>query len=203
MGHGGTGALPVCARARALAWARQGRGGSRRHPPTHTGQSQGATTAAPQEPSSATTLPGACALGVYVRACVGLMPAGGGRVRSRESYNNIANWLADARSLASPDIVIILVGNKVDLERDRQVRRPPPSPPTRTHNNTTPQHHRLGPHDSTTRALSATSDESQHKGPLRLYTTSAECLSIHTHTHTNDLRRVQGLGQRLWTQRCG
>ena len=42
-------------------------------------------------------------------------------VCSRESYNNVANWLADARSLASPDIVIILVGNKGDLERDRQV----------------------------------------------------------------------------------
>jgi len=40
---------------------------------------------------------------------------------SRESFNNVAAWLADARSLASSDIVIILVGNKTDLERDRQV----------------------------------------------------------------------------------
>lgn len=41
-------------------------------------------------------------------------------ITNRESYNNISTWLADARSLANPDIVIILVGNKADLE-DREV----------------------------------------------------------------------------------
>ena len=40
---------------------------------------------------------------------------------SRESFNSLTQWLSDARTLASPDIVIILVGNKVDLEKDRQV----------------------------------------------------------------------------------
>jgi len=40
---------------------------------------------------------------------------------SRESYNAVANWLSDARSLASPNIVIILCGNKKDLEDQRQV----------------------------------------------------------------------------------
>ncbi len=40
---------------------------------------------------------------------------------SRESYNAVANWLSDARSLASPNIVIILCGNKKDLEEQRQV----------------------------------------------------------------------------------
>jgi len=40
---------------------------------------------------------------------------------SRESYNAIANWLSDARSLASPNIVIILCGNKKDLDDQRQV----------------------------------------------------------------------------------
>ena len=37
-------------------------------------------------------------------------------VCSRESYNALTNWLTDARTMASPDIVIVLVGNKKDLE---------------------------------------------------------------------------------------
>jgi len=40
---------------------------------------------------------------------------------SRDSYNHISSWLSDARSLANPDIVIILVGNKSDLEAEREV----------------------------------------------------------------------------------
>ncbi|CAF4651783.1 unnamed protein product, partial [Rotaria magnacalcarata] len=35
--------------------------------------------------------------------------------------NAVANWLSDARSLASSNIVIILCGNKKDLEDQRQV----------------------------------------------------------------------------------
>ena len=42
-------------------------------------------------------------------------------VSSRESFNNLANWLTDARTLASPAIIIILVGNKKDLEEEREV----------------------------------------------------------------------------------
>lgn len=42
-------------------------------------------------------------------------------VASRETYNALTNWLTDARTLASPDIVIVLVGNKKDLESDREV----------------------------------------------------------------------------------
>ena len=41
---------------------------------------------------------------------------------SRESYNAVANWLTDARTLASANIVIILCGNKKDLEDQRQVQ---------------------------------------------------------------------------------
>ncbi len=37
-------------------------------------------------------------------------------ISSRETFNALANWLTDARSLAGPDIVIVLVGNKKDLE---------------------------------------------------------------------------------------
>ena len=40
---------------------------------------------------------------------------------SRESYNHILNWLVDARTLARPDISIILVGNKCDLKESRAV----------------------------------------------------------------------------------
>jgi len=41
-------------------------------------------------------------------------------VTSRESYNHIATWLSDARALSNTDIVIMLVGNKIDLP-ERQV----------------------------------------------------------------------------------
>lgn len=40
---------------------------------------------------------------------------------SRETYNALSNWLTDARTLASPNIVIILCGNKKDLDADREV----------------------------------------------------------------------------------
>lgn len=42
-------------------------------------------------------------------------------ITNRESFNALTNWLTDARNLASPNLVIILVGNKKDLEEDREV----------------------------------------------------------------------------------
>lgn len=42
-------------------------------------------------------------------------------IANRESYNAITNWLTDVRTLASPNIVIILCGNKKDLDDQRQV----------------------------------------------------------------------------------
>uniref|UniRef100_A0A1A8JL70 RAB4B, member RAS oncogene family n=1 Tax=Nothobranchius kuhntae TaxID=321403 RepID=A0A1A8JL70_NOTKU len=42
-------------------------------------------------------------------------------ITSRETYNTLTNWLTDARTLASPNIVIILCGNKKDLDADREV----------------------------------------------------------------------------------
>ncbi|ESN93845.1 hypothetical protein HELRODRAFT_186059 [Helobdella robusta] len=42
-------------------------------------------------------------------------------ISSRETFNSLVNWLSDARTLASPNIVIILVGNKKDLEAEREV----------------------------------------------------------------------------------
>ena len=43
------------------------------------------------------------------------------KIFSRETYNTLTTWLTDARTLASPNIVIILVGNKRDLDADREV----------------------------------------------------------------------------------
>ncbi|KAI8447789.1 P-loop containing nucleoside triphosphate hydrolase protein [Phakopsora pachyrhizi] len=43
-------------------------------------------------------------------------------ITNRSTFNSLSSWLADARSLASPDLAVVLVGNKVDLEEDsRQV----------------------------------------------------------------------------------
>lgn len=42
-------------------------------------------------------------------------------ITSRDSFNALANWLRDARTLASPNIVILLVGNKKDMEESREV----------------------------------------------------------------------------------
>ncbi|XP_023393641.1 ras-related protein Rab-4B isoform X3 [Pteropus alecto] len=39
----------------------------------------------------------------------------------RETYNSLAAWLTDARTLASPNIVVILCGNKKDLDPEREV----------------------------------------------------------------------------------
>lgn len=42
-------------------------------------------------------------------------------ITKRESFSNLSRWLADARALASPQLVVVLVGNKSDLEEDREV----------------------------------------------------------------------------------
>ncbi|XP_063241184.1 ras-related protein Rab-4B isoform X1 [Bacillus rossius redtenbacheri] len=42
-------------------------------------------------------------------------------IANRESFNALGNWLSDARTLASPNIVILLVGNKRDLDAEREV----------------------------------------------------------------------------------
>jgi Ras-related protein Rab-4B len=42
-------------------------------------------------------------------------------VTSRETYNKVSSWVSDARTLANPDIAIVLVGNKIDLAAEREV----------------------------------------------------------------------------------
>lgn len=42
-------------------------------------------------------------------------------VKNRDSYNSVGAWLSDTRSLASPNISVVLVGNKTDLADQREV----------------------------------------------------------------------------------
>ncbi|KAH9950380.1 ras-domain-containing protein [Amylocystis lapponica] len=42
-------------------------------------------------------------------------------ITSRASFANLSRWLADARALASPHLVTVLVGNKSDRDEDREV----------------------------------------------------------------------------------
>lgn len=41
--------------------------------------------------------------------------------RSRDTFNHLATWQTDSRTLARPDISIVIVGNKCDLKDQRQV----------------------------------------------------------------------------------
>uniref|UniRef100_A0A336LPV2 CSON011072 protein n=1 Tax=Culicoides sonorensis TaxID=179676 RepID=A0A336LPV2_CULSO len=42
-------------------------------------------------------------------------------ITNRDSFTALEAWLSDARTLASPNIIILLVGNKRDLEDEREV----------------------------------------------------------------------------------
>lgn len=42
-------------------------------------------------------------------------------VTSRETYNHLISWLADARLLARPDITVVVVGNQMDRKDEREV----------------------------------------------------------------------------------
>jgi len=39
----------------------------------------------------------------------------------RQTFSNLASWLSDAKNLTHPHTVMMLIGNKVDLEDERQV----------------------------------------------------------------------------------
>jgi small GTP-binding protein len=41
----------------------------------------------------------------------------------RESFTNLSQWISDLRSIARPDIVLVLLANKADLEQGRDVTR--------------------------------------------------------------------------------
>eukprot|EP01083_Nonionella_stella_P057384 150657_1 len=43
-------------------------------------------------------------------------------ITRRDSFKHIAEWLAEARQHGNPDMTVMLIGNKSDLDRQRQVR---------------------------------------------------------------------------------
>ena len=43
-------------------------------------------------------------------------------INSRESFKNIDMWLKELRTNSSPDTKVILIGNKIDLEEERQIK---------------------------------------------------------------------------------
>ena len=44
-------------------------------------------------------------------------------IDNRDSFNNAENWLKELKSQANPDVKIMLVGNKCDLENERKVSK--------------------------------------------------------------------------------
>lgn len=42
-------------------------------------------------------------------------------VTRRSTFNHLSSWLTDARNLTNPNTVIVLIGNKADLEDQRDV----------------------------------------------------------------------------------
>ena len=42
-------------------------------------------------------------------------------ITRRETFDHLAKWLAEVRDNSSKDITIILIGNKNDLENERQI----------------------------------------------------------------------------------
>uniref|UniRef100_A0A7S3DHZ5 Ras-related protein Rab-14 n=1 Tax=Palpitomonas bilix TaxID=652834 RepID=A0A7S3DHZ5_9EUKA len=42
-------------------------------------------------------------------------------ITRRSSFNHLASWLTDAKSLTHPNTCIMLIGNKTDLSEDREV----------------------------------------------------------------------------------
>ena len=42
-------------------------------------------------------------------------------ISSRDSFNNVNNWINECKNLSSKSILLVLVGNKSDLEERRQV----------------------------------------------------------------------------------
>ena len=44
-------------------------------------------------------------------------------INSKESFENIEMWLRELRTHSNPDAKVFLIGNKIDLENDRQVTK--------------------------------------------------------------------------------
>ena len=42
-------------------------------------------------------------------------------VTSRDSFHSVEKWIEDARALRDDDVLLVLVGNKADMDSGRQV----------------------------------------------------------------------------------
>jgi Rab family protein len=42
-------------------------------------------------------------------------------ITRKDSFNSIKNWLSEVKNYGEPDLTAIVIGNKVDLEEERQV----------------------------------------------------------------------------------
>jgi len=42
-------------------------------------------------------------------------------ITDRDSFGKVQHWVKELRKIVGPDIVLLIVGNKADLEKDRQV----------------------------------------------------------------------------------
>jgi len=42
-------------------------------------------------------------------------------ISNRDTFNRLGTWLADARNYSSSDLVVTIVGNKVDIEQNREI----------------------------------------------------------------------------------
>ena len=47
----------------------------------------------------------------------------GYEIDKKESYQNIENWINHLKNEAKPDIIIFVVGNKNDLEKQREIKK--------------------------------------------------------------------------------
>ena len=43
-------------------------------------------------------------------------------ITSLQTYDNVKNWISQIREEASPNVVIYIAGNKIDLEEERKVK---------------------------------------------------------------------------------
>ena len=44
-------------------------------------------------------------------------------INDRKTFENIEMWLRDLRTHSNPDVKVFLIGNKIDLEKEREVSK--------------------------------------------------------------------------------
>ena len=44
-------------------------------------------------------------------------------INAKESFENVEMWLRELRTHSNPDVKVFLIGNKIDLEKEREITR--------------------------------------------------------------------------------